>query len=243
MPKAERQAAMSPRVRRKSKRRRLKPTENRMWIDTESGPQRIRSRFYPRFVTVLKFVLPAAAITLVALVALWSHLWPSVDRLRVGSAMLRDLGDDEHAMIHARYVGVDRKGQPFSITAETVSYVDPDGNMMQLEAPEADITLTGGSWVAATADSGLYDRDGGSLKLTGAVDMFHDAGYQFRTSEAVIDLNTGEAEGSKPVQVQGPFGQLSAKGFKVIDEGRTVFFEGHAKMHIYPGALSSPRSQ
>jgi lipopolysaccharide export system protein LptC len=214
-----------------------------MWIDTESGPARIHSRFYTRFVTVLKFLLPAVAITLVALVVLWSHLWPSVDRLRVGSAMLRDFGDDEHAMIHARYVGMDRKGQPFSITAKTVSYVNPEGTTMQLEAPKADITLAGGAWVAVTADSGLYDRDAGNLKLTGAVDLFHDAGYQFRTTEATIDLNTGDAEGAKPVQAQGPFGELSAEGFKMIDEGRTVFFEGHAKMRVYPGALSPPKTQ
>jgi lipopolysaccharide export system protein LptC len=114
---------------------------------------------------------------------------------------------------------------------------------MQLEAPKADITLAGGAWVAVTADSGLYDRDAGNLKLTGAVDLFHDAGYQFRTTEATIDLNTGDAEGAKPVQAQGPFGELSAEGFKMIDEGRTVFFEGHAKMRVYPGALSPPKTQ
>jgi lipopolysaccharide export system protein LptC len=108
---------------------------------------------------------------------------------------------------------------------------------MQLETPEADITLNGGAWVALTADSGLYDRDGGSLELTGAVNMFHDGGYQFRTTEAIIDLDAGTASGSKPVEAQGPFGQLSAEGFKVIDEGRTVLFEGKAKMRVYPGAL------
>jgi lipopolysaccharide export system protein LptC len=198
---------------------------------------RIRSRASTRVVKILKYLLPATAIALVSLVVLWSHLRPSVDRFRLGSAILRDFGDDEHAMIRARYVGVDRKGQPFSITAETVSYIDPDGTKMQLETPEADITLNGGAWVALTADSGLYDRDGGSLELTGAVNMFHDGGYQFRTTEAIIDLDAGTASGSKPVEAQGPFGQLSAEGFKVIDEGRTVLFEGKAKMRVYPGAL------
>ena len=67
--------------------------------------------------------------------------------------------------------------------------------------------------------------------------MFHDGGYQFRTTEAIIDLDAGTASGSKPVEAQGPFGQLSAEGFKVIDEGRTVLFEGQAKMRVYPGAL------
>ena len=209
-----------------------------MWIDTAFDAPRTHSRYYSRFIIVLKFLLPTAAIALVALVVLWSHLKPSIERFRVGSAVLQEFGNDEHAMIRARYVGVDHKGQPFSITAETVSYVDPEGIRMQLETPEADITLADGAWVAMTADSGLYDRDDESLALTGAVNMFHDAGYQFRTAEAIIDLAAGTAAGSKPVEAQAPFGELSAEGFKVTDEGRTVLFEGQAKMRLYPGALS-----
>jgi len=206
-------------------------------MDSEDAVRRSRSRAYTRFLTILKFLLPTVAIALVAVVVFWSHLRPSVDRFRLGSAVFREFEDDEHAMIHARYVGVDRKGQPFSITSETVSYIDPDGTKMQLETPEADITLTGGAWVVVTADSGLYDRDGGSLELTGAVNMFHDDGYQFRTTEAIIDLEAGTALGSKPVEAQGPFGEISAEGFMVLDEGDTVLFEGQAKMRVYPGAL------
>ncbi len=209
-------------------------------MDTESGAPRTQSRHYKPIVTVLKFLLPTAAITLVALVVLWSQLQPSVDRFRVGAAALQEFGNDEHAMINARYVGVDHKGQPYSITAETVSYVDPEGSKMQLETPEADITLANGAWVALTADSGLYDRDGESLGLTGAVNMFHDDGYQFRTTEAIIDLDAGTAAGSKAIEAQGPLGELSAEGFKVIDEGRTVFFEGQAKLRVYPGVLPPP---
>jgi lipopolysaccharide export system protein LptC len=238
--KAERQAGLSPSVRIRSKRRRLRRSKNRDWIDSEYAAPRIHSRAYTRFVIILKYLLPTAAIAMVVLVVFWSHVRPSIDRFHLGSAVLREFGDDEHAMIRARYVGVDRKGQPFSITAETVSYVDPEGNIMQLETPEADITLTGGAWVALTADNGLYDREGGSLGLTGAVTLFHDDGYQFRTTEAFIDLKAGTASGSKPVEAQGPFGQLSAEGFKVIDEGRTVLFEGQAKMRVYPGALTAP---
>ena len=237
MLKAQGQTELSPGVGLRSKRRRPRRSKNRAWINSEDAVPRIRSRAFTRFVIILKFLLPATAIALVALVVLWSHLRPSVDRFRLGSAVLREFEDDEHAMIHARYVGVDRKGRPFSITSETVSYIDPDGTKMQLETPEADITLTDGAWVALTADSGLYDRNGGSLELTGAVNMFHDDGYQFRTTEAIIDLEAGTASGSKPVEAQGPFGQISAEGFKVTDEGRTVLFEGQAKMRVYPGAM------
>ena len=208
-------------------------------MDTESDAPRLHSRTYTRFVTVLKFLLPATAIAVIAMVVLWSHLRPSVDRFRIGSTVLRETVDEEHAMIHARYVGVDRKGQPFSITAQTVSFLDQDGNMMQLDTPQADITLADGAWVALTADSGLYDRDGGSLGLTGAVSVFHDGGYEVRTTEATIDLNAGTAAGSRPVEVQGPFGELSAAGFHLGDDGGTIFFGGPAVMHVSPNALST----
>ena len=132
---------------------------------------------------------------------------------------------------------MDRKGQPFSINAETVSFLDQEGNRMQLETPQADITLADGAWVALTADSGLYDRDGGSLGLTGTVNVFHDAGYEVRTTEATIDLNAGIATGSQPVEVQGPFGELSAAGFRVVNDGDTIFFGGPAVLHFSPSTL------
>ncbi|MGF1640008.1 MAG: LPS export ABC transporter periplasmic protein LptC [Rhodospirillales bacterium] len=207
-------------------------------MDIYSGPPRARSRYHARIVGVLKVALPLTATAIVALLVVWSQWRPGGDRLLIGTSSPDTTDDRGDKMIHARYVGLDDKGRPFSVTAETVSYLDPEGARMRLQMPKADITLETGEWLTLTADSGVYDRHGGSLDLAGNVIVFHDQGVQFRTSAATIDLEAKTAAGAQPVEAHGPFGELSAAGFRAEDAGRTIFFHGPATLRLPAGASS-----
>ena len=82
----------------------------------------------------------------------------------------------------------------------------------------------------------MFNRDAKRLNLEGAVNLFHDSGYEFRTSKLNVDLESGTAVSKVPVQGQGPFGTLKSEGFRIIDRAQTIFFTGKTKMIIYPGA-------
>jgi lipopolysaccharide export system protein LptC len=61
------------------------------------------------------------------------------------------------------------------------------------------------------------------------VQLFHDKGYQFTTDEAQVDINQDDAWGEKPVLIQGGFGEIRGKGFRVLDHGSVVVVGGPAK--------------
>jgi lipopolysaccharide export system protein LptC len=46
-------------------------------------------------------------------------------------------------------------------------------------------------------------------------------------------MSAGTAYGQEPIEGQGPFGNIKAQGFRVIDRGERVIFTGKAKMVIY----------
>ena len=72
------------------------------------------------------------------------------------------------------------------------------------------------------------------LELTGTVNLFHDSGYEFHTTSAIFDLMAGDAIGQEPVTGQGPFGQLSAAGFRIHNQGERVELVGQSRVIIHP---------
>ncbi len=190
---------------------------------------------YSRFVQMMKYLLPAVAMVLVALVAVWPHLTTKDNGFRIGFSALKARETGDPSMVNARYVGSDKNDQLFSITADLVRNAMMDAATVELVMPKADITLEDGSWLVLTAETGVFKRAAKTLELAGTVNLFHDSGYEFRTEKVTIDLDNGSALGTEPVEGQGPFGDLSGEGFVLRDKGKTIIFTGKARLFIYPG--------
>ena len=110
------------------------------------------------------------------------------------------------------------------------------GNIINLRRPMADMTMSDGAWVAVTADSGVYDRDAGTVDLSGNVNLFHDTGLSFETDAAKVDLKNDAASGNRPIEGSRQDGEITAEGFEVRDGGQTVIFTGRAYLKLYPAS-------
>lgn len=205
---------------------------------TLAVPIRSRQPWSRRAVLIvgLKVVLPLVAVLLMAAVLLWPYLTGGPGA--PGQATITDGDRSEASMVKARYVGADGENRPFQITADAVHNLGAGQAVVMLDAPEADMVMANGTWVMVTADQGEYVVDSQALRLSGAVKLFHDAGYLFESSEAQVDLIENTVSGSKPVRGQGPVGTITAEGFSVSDGGDTVAFTGQARLVIFPGAMS-----
>jgi len=187
---------------------------------------------YSKFVAWMKMGLPFLALGLIALVIAWPRLKTDAG-FRIGFASVRLSGTAQPGMDNARYVGTDEKQQPFSITADLARIISERKGLIALELPKADLTLKDGTWLVLTADTGRYARDPATLDLQGAVNLFHDAGYEIATEHLMVHLKTGKAEGDRPLTGHGPFGELKAQGLKLIDKGRIIYFTGPAQLILF----------
>lgn len=193
-------------------------------------------RAYSRFVVMMKVLLPVIALLLIGLVVAWPYLKLSDTRFSIGFTALKVGNVEDPAMINPRFLGVDKEQQTFSITADIAKNLLNAERSVELEMPKADISLEDGTWLVVTAKSGTYVRQNETLTLNQSVNLFHDSGYEFRTESADIELTTGVASGSLPIEGHGPFGKLKAEGFRLVDKGKTIYFTGKSKLTIYPGA-------
>ncbi|MEQ5775936.1 MULTISPECIES: LPS export ABC transporter periplasmic protein LptC [unclassified Thalassospira] len=194
-------------------------------------------------VLMLKLILPMVAAALLALVV----LWPQIEQIqesgfRLGFSSSPDDLMENVAMSNPRFFGVDGNRQPFTVTATEAIEQRKDGESAMehvlLERPQADMTLTDGTWVALTADKGFYTESKSRLDLNGAVNMYHDKGFEIHTESAKIRLKQGNASGTDPVDGQGPFGTIkSDSGFELEDKGSVIHFLGKSKLTVFDKAM------
>jgi lipopolysaccharide export system protein LptC len=106
-------------------------------------------------------------------------------------------------------------------------------DLINLRKLIADMTLTDGTWVALTADNGLYHRDSGTVDLSGNVTLFHDTGLSFQTDAATVDMKNDWARGDQLVEGQNADGEINSEGFEIKDHGQTILFTGRAYLKLF----------
>jgi len=184
---------------------------------------------------MLKVALPLVVVVTLGYVAYW---WLQSRGTVVDPTFIQQVNETntkaEVTVNDVKYDGKDKKGRPFSITADSASHADGDDRHIALKKPLADITMSSGAYVALTANDGILDRDADVVTLSGDVTLFHDNGLSFQTDSATIDLNAKTAEGNDVVEGQNGDGELVSQGFRVLDDGDTIEFTGKAYMKIYP---------
>jgi lipopolysaccharide export system protein LptC len=233
------------------------------------APRRVFKRKNRRgLVLGLKIGLPLIALAGATYVVIWSRTHNStITPLDFTKDVAKQTSDVKVSRV--KYDGVDAQNRPFSITADsavqpqdappppkpvaglggddkapapsTTQQQQPaaNANLINLQKPLADMTMRDGAWVAVQADSGVYDRDAGTVDLHGNVMLFHDTGLTFETDAAKVDLRNDTASGDQPVEGSRPDGELAAEGFEVRNGGQTVIFTGRAYMKLYPKPKSS----
>lgn len=186
---------------------------------------------YTRFVRLSKrflWVLVAGVISLIIWVASDSS---SENKARIVFSNMAKSGVLQNIMANPHYQGVDGKNRPYTVMADKATQVDKD--TVLLTNIRADIALEKGVWIAMNAGSGKLNMVTKKLELTDGVDVFYDNGYEFRTSHANIDIQSGSAYGDASLEGQGPIGTLKAKGFSVTGHGKSIHFNNSVRIKLY----------
>ena len=192
---------------------------------------------YSHFANSMRIVLPLVAAAIVVLVVAWPQLTEKPQRFALGVSKYSATDNGSQQIINALFRGTDAKNRPFTVTADTASQVKNSPDVIDLDFPKADITLQDNTWLALSAETGRYTRKLEVLNLRGTVSLFHDTGYELRTSAANVNMNDGTAFGNASVSGQGPFGTLKSSGFRILDNGKRIIFSGQSRLIFYPANM------
>ena len=166
---------------------------------------------------------------LLSIVALWPEFDRAEDRARLSFRRVTQGVTEAVRVVRPRYRGLDEQARPYNITAATAVQSAVEAPV-ELEKPRADMFFSDGSWGLLESSEGRYDKTAGTLDLSGDVTLWRDDGTTMSTTSAQVDVSGGRAQGDEDVAAQGPFGTLTASGFRLEDRGRVVVFTGNARV-------------
>lgn len=185
---------------------------------------------YDRLVTVLKVVLPLAALAILLMIVIWPltasqefSFILSKDRVATSRERLR--------LDRAVYRGEDRRGQPFVITADRAVQRTSATPVVELRGIRAEIQTRDGP-AKVVADAGRYDLEAERLKIDGPVHFTSAAGYALSTRDVTVDLPTRTAVSGDAVDGRLPLGTFRAGRLRADVNGRTVVLDRGARLRI-----------
>ena len=181
-----------------------------------------------RFVRVAKYVLPIAALALLSSIALWPEISRTIERGRVTWHRLTSIDPNSGTMKRLRYRGYDGQNQPYTVVAESADRVSEE--RFNLRMPRGDLTLHNGTWLQVRSKKGTYFQHAGLLDLFQDVMLYRADGTIMNAASATVDMHSGAVTSDDYTHAEGPFGQLDAQGFTLLDKGNIVQFHGPATL-------------
>ncbi len=215
-----------------------------------------------------KWVLPAAALLLLASIASWPELQRSMNSARLGLQEAAQVRVDSGRMLGARYRGLDGRNRPYMITADEAQQVGaqqvgtqqagtqqvgtqqaghpagakaaaPD-DRINLSRPVADSLGQNGGWIRISAANGVYMQHSQLLDLSRDTLLYRDDGIMMTGPDADLDLRRGVVASKDWVHAEGPFGVLDAQGYFMSQRDGLAQFRGPARLVLNDDRIARP---
>jgi lipopolysaccharide export system protein LptC len=191
-------------------------------------------RHYGRFVGFAKMLLVSLAAALMVSLAVWPQFNRRDVPTKVGQVEGIQEEDVESLRItKAKLTGINKDGQPYTVTFDDASQTSQDSDLVRLTAPQADAELKDGAWISLSSPKGRYHRSNRILELDGDVIMFHDSGMEMNTGNITFNLESGTGAGHDPIHAQAPFGSFDAQGFRIRENTAIFHFTGPVSAVLY----------
>jgi lipopolysaccharide export system protein LptC len=136
-------------------------------------------------------------------------------------------------LVNPRFVGQDRKGRPFTLTARTATRDPKDYDRVLLDQPVLVLRRDPAEPIQVSSKTGDYNESRHLLKLTGDVRL-NGGDVSFLTGASTFDTALGELVGDGAIQGVGSLGEINAKSYGVYDKGDRLVFGGGVSTRLEP---------
>jgi lipopolysaccharide export system protein LptC len=191
------------------------------------GMPRGKARAHSRFVRVLRILLPAIMVGVIATLAAMvvQHA------VRRQAAAHQD-GANPIRMTNPHFFGRDNQGRAFTLGARQAARDERSLQVVLLEFPTLTLDVGGAHPSNLTADAGVYHEDTRMLFLNGHVRGANAQNARFATDKAVVNTRTGSVEGPGALGAQSGQNSVTSNSYNVYNKGDRVIFKGgvHARL-------------
>ena len=186
-----------------------------------------RWRRHSALIHVLRRLLPALCLSIVALIGAWA----AINAIMLRNERGRVSGGPDIRMINPDFQGRTEAGKPYLIRAASAVRANGDMAKVTLEHPVFTLGAPDDRTVVH-AERGVYREDTHMLDLHGVVTLDDTKGNHLVTEHALVDTAKSEVTGETRIVGGGPLGRIDASSYAILNGGAVAHFVGRVKSRI-----------
>lgn len=207
-------------------------------LNALSNGNRVRkvNHGYTKLIRTLRVILPLIAVGMTVVVLTWEEAGQHVAPPKK-EEVAPQAPNIQNELLKPVFNSIDQQGRPFSITANTATQDRINPDLLNLEQPTAELSMSETVKINVEATRGIYQQKEQKLNLDGAVHLIHSDGYTLSSEELRVDLVTQKAFSGLDVHVEGPAGTIDSTGLEGDAQNGILIFTGPAKVILNSGKM------
>ncbi len=184
-------------------------------------------------VRVLRWLLPAACLGIVALYA-GSLMRASIGSSSLPAIALQRILPEDLTMHNPKYEGFDKDGGAYSFKAKSAQRDKASPDAIVLNAISGELVDAEKKKTNLTATRGIFNHATSVLDLYEAIDVVSDNGLKARMTQARIETKQSIITSDQPVEIEFTAGSITSRQMTLKHKLREAAFVGDVKAKLLP---------
>ena len=184
---------------------------------------------YSKFIKTIKFIFLAISILMLVLIIINNEQ----NQIKIVGEKFSYTekidGSINQVLVKPIFMGLNKKEQPFKVTASKATRFKEESNTFYLENPVGEILIDNDKYFLS-GNSGIYDKNIQELKINGDVKFNNNLDLKFSTTEVLFDFKDQILFGEKAVSGYRNNSKINSQGIKILNKENKIIFTGKTKL-------------
>ena len=184
---------------------------------------------YSKFIKTIKFIFLAISILMLVLIII-NNRQNQIKIVGEKFSYTEKIdGSINQVLVKPIFMGLNKKEQPFKVTASKATRFKEESNTFYLENPVGEILIDNDKYFLS-GNSGIYDKNIQELKINGDVKFNNNLDLKFSTTEVLFDFKDQILFGEKAVSGYRNNSKINSQGIKILNKENKIIFTGKTKL-------------
>ena len=184
---------------------------------------------YSKFIKTIKFVFLGISVLMLLLIVI-NNRQNQIKIIGEKFSYTEKIdGSINQVLVKPIFMGLNKKEQPFKVTASKATRFKEESNTFYLENPVGEILIDNDKYFLS-GNSGVYDKNIQELKINGDVKFNNNLDLKFSTTEVLFDFKEQVLFGEKSVSGYRNNSKIDSQGIKILNKENKIIFTGKTKL-------------
>ena len=184
---------------------------------------------YSKFIKAIKFIFLGISILMLILIVI-NNRQNQIKIVGEKFSYTEKIdGSINQVLVKPIFMGLNKKEQPFKVTASKATRFKEESDTFYLENPIGEILIDNDKYFLR-GNSGIYDKNIQELKINGDVKFNNNLDLKFSTTEVLFDFKEQVLVGEKAVSGYRNNSKIDSEGIRILNKENKIIFTGKTKL-------------